>query len=615
MFPARSTTRAAQARRQPRILAQIAATVFALASGSVHAQGVEYSVRIEAPGQLDELLEDNLDLVRFRGNARLDLDQLQRLVKSTPEQVKTLIATEGYYSPKVSAGLDTSATPPVARVIVDPGQPVLVGDIDLILKGFEPLAGTVPYNAADLRNRWALPVGRVFRQADWEAAKRNLVRQVMMQRYPRAQLTESSAIVDPDTRRALLKVVLDSGPEARFGELRIEGLKRYPSTIVSNLNRIDPGDEYSEAVLQAYQARLQDTGYFSSVEVSADMSAALSEDIDALTEEQKAIPRPPPANPAILPVLVRVTESKQKNADVGLGYSTNTGARAQVNYSDLNVWGLRFKSNLLFEQKRQNLRTDFYFPTTPKGYNDSFGAGFERNDVEGEVTSVATVAARRSWGTPLLERSLTFEYLTEEREVAGTPSRRTQSLPLTFSWTKRELDNLVLPTTGYVVNAQFGGAVLPLLTDERFLRATTRFVTYRPLGASSNLVLRAEAGAVATKDKTGVPATFLFRAGGDQSVRGYAYQELGVREGEAIVGGRYLLAGSAEYQYWFKPPWGVAVFYDAGNAADKVKDLKPKSGFGVGARWRSPVGPINVDLAYGQALKKARLHFSLGFTF
>ena len=112
-----------------------------------------------------------------------------------------------------------------------------------------------------------------------------------------------------------------------------------------------------------------------------------------------------------------------------------------------------------------------------------------------------------------------------------------------------------------------------------------------------------------------MPSTFLFRAGGDQSVRGYAYQELGVMEGSAIVPGRYLLTGSAEYQYWFKPPYGVAVFYDAGNAADTLRDLHPKSGYGIGARWRSPVGPINVDVAYGHAVKKFRLHFSLGFTF
>jgi translocation and assembly module TamA len=75
------------------------------------------------------------------------------------------------------------------------------------------------------------------------------------------------------------------------------------------------------------------------------------------------------------------------------------------------------------------------------------------------------------------------------------------------------------------------------------------------------------------------------------------------------------LTASAEYQYWFKPPWGAAVFYDAGNAANTFSELHPKSGYGVGARWRSPVGPINIDLAYGHAVRRARLHFSLGFTF
>jgi translocation and assembly module TamA len=600
-----------------RILAQIAMAVFSLlAAAAAIAQGVVYTVQVEAPGPLEEMLENNLDLIRWRGNPRLDREQLLRLVKAAPEQVKTLVATEGYYSPRVSAGLDTSGAVPVARVMVDPGQPVLVGDIDLVLQGFEPLdPASKPFDAATLRNRWTLPVGARFRQADWEAAKRNLLRQVMQTRYPRAQLVESSATVDPDLRRALLRVVLDSGPEARFGALRIEGLARYPEMIVTNLNQIKPGDEYSEAAMQSFQARLQDTGYFSTVEVSADPSAVLEQNIDELTGEQKAAPKAAPAGPTILPVLVRVTENKRRNVAVGLGYSTNTGARAQVTYDDLNVAGLRMKSNILLESKRQTARADFYFPTTAKGYNDSFGAGFERNDVQGEVTATSTVAARRAWGSPQLERSLTLEYLTEQRTVDGQPSTRSNSLPLTYSVTKRTLDNLVLPTRGYVINAQIGGALLPVLTDERFIRAATRFVNYRPLSASSSLILRAEAGALGSKQKAGVPSTFLFRAGGDQSVRGYAYQELGVKEGTATVGGRYLLTGSAEYQYWFKPPWGVAVFYDAGNAADKIKDLKPKSGYGIGARWRSPVGPINVDLAYGHAVKKARLHFSLGFTF
>ena len=607
----------------PRILAQIGLTVFTMLAGpAAWAQSVRYTVRIDAPRPLDELLRENLDLVRWRGNPRLDRDQLQRLINNTPDQVRTLVATEGYYSPNVTAALSTDRAEPEARVMVDPGQPVLVGDVDLVLQGFEPFAPTgVKFDADALRRRWSLGVGQRFRQADWELAKRSLLRQVMQARYPRARLVDSNATVDPDVQRALLRVVVDSGPEVHLGALRIEGLKRYPASIITNLNQIRPGDDYNEATLQAFQARLQDTGYFSGVEVSADMSALLDESIEAMTDEQKAgaptagAAATATAGPVTTPVLVRVTENKQKNVAVGLGYSTNTGNRAQLTYDDLNVGGLRMKSKLIFETLRQTARADFFFPTTPRGDNDSVGAGFERNDLRGERTSVTTAAARRAWGSPLLERSLTLEVLRENRQVDALPVTSSKSVPLTYSITKRALDNLLSPTSGYVISGQFGGAVLPLLTDERFLRATARFVNFRPMGPAGTLILRAEAGAVASKRKLGVPSTFLFRAGGDQSVRGYAYQELGVLESGAIVPGRYLLTGSAEYQYWFRPPYGVAVFVDAGNAADALRDLRPKLGYGVGARWRSPVGPINVDVAYGQAAKQVRLHFSLGFTF
>jgi translocation and assembly module TamA len=619
-----------------------AQAAYAQTPNTPNAQAINYTVRIDAPGKLDDLLEDNLDLLRWRGNPRVDLDQLQRLIKAAPEEAKTLIATEGYYSPKISAGLDTSGGTPVARIVVDPGQPVLVSDLDLVLQGFIPFEqGGAPYDAAALRNRWSLAVGARFRQADWEAAKRDLLREVMQSRFPRAQLVETSATVDPDAYKASLRVVIDSGPEMRFGELRIRGLKRYPPAVITNLNKIKPGDMYSEAALQALQARLQETGYFSSVEVSADMRAVLNAEIKELKDDedgsapapaaqaaatgQESVPgqatvgvKPPAApGPTMLPVLVRVTENKQKNIEVGLGLSTNTGARASLSYDDLNVFGKRMKSDLIYEQKHQLARADFYWPTTPNGYNDSVGGGFERTDLRGEITTTASVSARRAWGTPELERSIGIEALAEKREVAGidTESEYSKSVPVTYSVTRRKLDNLLQPTRGYALNWQLGIAPLPLFTDEKFIRGYTRGVYYKPMGISGTLIIKGEAGAVLSKEKVGVPSTFLFRAGGDQSVRGYGYQQLGVREGDAIVGGRYLLTGGAEYQYWFRPPWGVAFFVDAGNAADKVKDLKPEFGYGVGARWRSPVGPINVDLAYGQAVRKARLHFSLGFTF
>ncbi|WP_307578927.1 autotransporter assembly complex protein TamA [Pseudoduganella violaceinigra] len=575
------------------------------------AQDWHYEVRINAPHGLESLLEDNLDLVRYRKSPRMDRDQLQRMLRAAPEQIKTLAATAGYYTPAVDIRLDDSGTPTV-RIEVVPGEPVRVGEVDIRLAGFESTAAA-PFDQQALKAGWGLPAGSVFRQDEWEKAKRDLLRAVVQTRYPRAQMTASEAVVDPETRRALLHVTLESGPEMRFGELKIEGLRRYPASVVRNLNPIKPGDYYSEAALQAYQGKLQDTGYFANVEVSADLSALLDEQIAAAAD--KAEGTPPPAAMAPLPLLVRVVENRRKTASVGIGFSTNTGARTSGTYDDLDVFGLKMKSALTLETKRQSARSDFYFPTTADGYNDSFGAALERKDIEGEITRTGSIAAKRAWGTPLLEHSISIEYLNESKTVNRVLSSHSQSLPITYAATWRKVDNLVFPTQGHVINATLGGALLPLLTDEKFLRATARGITYRPLSPASTVILRAEIGALASARQDGVPTTYLFRAGGDNSVRGYAYQELGVQQGDATVGGRYLVTGSAEYQYWFKPAWGAALFYDAGNAANSLGGLHPKSGYGAGVRYKSPVGPINVDLAYGHATGKVRLHFSLGFTF
>lgn len=620
--------------RAPTILLALAAagaaTVPVLA---VAADDFSYTVRIHAPGKLEDLLRDNLDLQRFRGNPRMDREQLLRTVRAAPEQARALLATEGYYSPVVVARLEgEDGSDPVAVIDVQPGEPVRVDTVEIALEGFAnaTAAGATPFDTAALKASWLLPKGDIFRQEDWEKAKRALLRQVVQTRYPRAVLADSGAVVDPERHTASLRLVLDSGPELRFGALRIEGLRRYPPSVVSNLNQLKEGDYYSEAALQAFQSRLQDTGYFSAVEVSADMPAVLDEQLAAGQDKEAAASSTSSAvAPApVLPLLVRVVENKRRNVSAGVGYSTNTGQRAQLNYDDLAVYGLKMKSALTLESKKQATRADFYFPVSPQGHSDSFGASWVRSNIEGEETRVFTLSAKRTWGTPLLERSFAAELLTEQKSIdtgltgggggsssgssSGIVRTRSTSLPLTYSVTQRKVDNLLFPSRGRVLNWQFGGA---FLAEEPFLRASLKGIVYLPFGARQLVLLRGEAGAVVSRQKDGVPATYLFRAGGDQSVRGYAYQELGVGEGKATVGGRYLATASAEYQYWLRPAWGAAVFYDAGNASDQLSGLHPKSGYGVGARWKSPVGAINIDVAYGHAVHKARLHFSLGFTF
>ena len=160
--------------------------------------GIKYTVNIDAPEELEELLEKNLDLMRFRGNARMTREQLFRLVRTTPEQIRTLVATAGYYSPEVSVKLDRDATPLVVQVTVAAGEPVRVGEVEIVLQGFPPNPDQRASNQFDpeaLRGTWPLKRGAVFRQDDWEASKRALLRQVVQTRYPRAQLLESQATV------------------------------------------------------------------------------------------------------------------------------------------------------------------------------------------------------------------------------------------------------------------------------------------------------------------------------------------------------------------------------------------------------------------------------------
>jgi translocation and assembly module TamA len=140
-------------------------------------------------------------------------------------------------------------------------------------------------------------------------------------------------------------------------------------------------------------------------------------------------------------------------------------------------------------------------------------------------------------------------------------------------------------------------------------------VRYQPVLGTDVFILRAEAGVTLADSREGIPQDFLFRTGGGQSVRGYDYQSLGVRQGSATVGGRYLGTVSAEYVRWFQPQWGAAVFVDAGDAADNREDFDLRLGYGLGARWRSPAGPLAIDLAWGHHERQLRLHFGVAIAF
>jgi translocation and assembly module TamA len=225
------------------------------------------------------------------------------------------------------------------------------------------------------------------------------------------------------------------------------------------------------------------------------------------------------------------------------------------------------------------------------------------------------VGTKRTRLTGKIETALEIQYQTEELSTAGISSLQQKALSLNYTWTRRSVDNALYPTSGLMFTAQLGGAARALFSTTDFVRSYAKLVYFYPLTKTGNLILRGEAGAVTAQSRDGVPSDFMFRTGGDQSVRGYAYQSLGVDVADAVLGGRYLGVVSAEYVQWISPLWGAAVFYDTGDAADDPQTFKPVHGYGAGMRWKSPVGPLNLDLAYGREVKKMRLHFSVGIAF
>jgi len=567
------------------------------ALASSNQENFRYDIELKVPVSQRKLLEENLDLYHWRDGERMNEAQLQRLVRMAPEQIRNLLSTDGYYSPRIEAKTKLKNDRWVVSLVVDPGEPVHVATISLRVTG--PVNNDPDEASArveKMRADWSLPAGAVFRHDDWESAKRNALKAMLLEGYPAASITDSRAAVNQTTRSAELDITLESGPLFTFGEMELQGLQRYPASIVERLSLIVPGEPYSQTKLLDLQSGLQDSAYFSSATVNVDTN---------------------PEQPTSVPVQVAVTENRSRKLGFGIGMSTDTGPRGLVDYRDLNILGRAWQlgGTLKLEQKRQSISSSLQFPTTSAGFRDSINVLFERADIEGEITQKTVIGPKRTFISGKTEISYGVRYFIEKQEIKGGAISRRYTLSPSYSWTQRDVDNLLYPTSGYLVSTSIDVAARALLSDQDFIRGYGRGAYFYSLGERDQLILHSELGVVTAKSRNDIPSDFLFRTGGDQTVRGYAYQSLGVHEGNAVVGGRYLAIGSTEYVHWLSGSWGAAVFFDAGNAIDTLDGLNAVYGYGAGARWKTPVGPLNFDFAYGHELRKMRIHFSMGFNF
>ena len=178
----------------------------------------------------------------------------------------------------------------------------------------------------------------------------------------------------------------------------------------------------------------------------------------------------------------------------------------------------------------------------------------------------------------------------------------------------RRVDDLVAPTRGWILDAS-AGAGIPGASTRGFGRLVARIGYWYPIGSDYQFTARLEAGGVFGASRQEVPSPLLWRTGGDTSVRGYGFESLGVKDGDATVPGRYYVVGSLEATRWINQTWGIATFIDTGNAFDEISTPALVLGYGVGARVRTPIGPFRFDIAYGQQSRQVRLHFSVGLAF
>jgi translocation and assembly module TamA len=571
-----------------------------------------YRLQVDAPEPLRKLLSEYLDLARFQSAPAADSiegAELERLMRAAPAQARDLLETEGYFNAQVTLPPTTSGDDglPLVRVIVEPGPRATISAVTLDAVG-ELQQPSAASELASLRDRWPLAVGQPFRQPAWTDAKNLTLARLRAEGYAAATWQRTHARVDAATRRVELAMVIDSGPLFRVGALRVEGLQRYDETAITRLATFGRGEPYSEKLLLDYQERIQKLGLFEGATVELDSD---------------------PANAQAATVIVRVKEQTQHVATIGIGYSANTGPRVSLEHTNRNIFGTRWVAHNKFQVGPEQQAWEGELTSHPLD-------GLYRNLVSGSATRLRNddqillgwnARVGRTQDTPRIER-LYFAEFTHARVDSDTLTSDANAISANYHWVYRDIDNVLLPTRGLTTSLQagvgYGRGTLAVLGDPvqekqgPFTRLYARLTWYQPFGNAWYGTARVEAGQVFTRDTFTVPDTMLFRAGGDDSVRGYGYRTLAPDIDGVTVSARSLFTTSLEIARPISPRYPAywwAAFVDAGNAADRFGEIRPAVGVGVGLRWRSPVGPLRVDLAYGEQVRRFRMHFSVGIAF
>ncbi|MEZ5582847.1 MAG: autotransporter assembly complex family protein [Candidatus Competibacteraceae bacterium] len=478
----------------------------------------------------------------------------------------------------------------MARYQVKQGPPLLIDNIDV------QILGEGADDRAYQRRLKKMPFtkGQILLQPPYEAFKQDLQWVATERGYFDAKMVVSEIRVHLEDNKADIKLHFDTGKRYQFGQIHFPDDAFAPEFLRRYLD-FQPGDPYNAARLLDLQSDLVSSDYFDQVEVDAPLEKA--EDYT-------------------VPVDVQLTPRKARKYSFGLGYGTDTGVRgkAGVDGRHFNRWGHHYRAELVASQIRYSLGGEYIIPgDDPRTDEYSLRASLAAEDSDTKETQTARIGVSKKKQYETWLSILSLEYLWENFSFDGDDETTALLIP-SINLSRVSAKDRLFVKRGNRLQFELRGAYENLLSDISFVQAAARTKWIWPIGDKSRLLTRADAGSTWTSDFDRLPATLRFYAGGDNSVRGYSLDSIGPRDDEGnVIGGKNLLVGSLEYEYFFLEKWGVAAFVDTGDVFDtEVPEFK--TGVGFGLRWLSPVGPVRVDLASGldDPGDTVRLHLNIG---
>jgi len=538
-----------------------------------------------------ENVTNSLSIYAFHEQQAPRAFRLRYLHRNAEKEIKKALQPFGYYHVEVEAELSTSGDDWIASYQIELGTVTRVNGISLEIKGeaqadpaFQRLAANLPLKQND-----------PFRHDRYERIKTALRNLAAERGYYDASLSTHTAKVELSKKQADLAFVLDSGPRYKYGAVSFSETPLRNSFLQRYLT-FDQDDYFSNRALLDLQVALADSDYFAGVEVAPDYRNAADKQI---------------------PIDINLTPNNRHRYRFGVGYGTDTGARLTLGHDRrwVNDRGHQFNGIIRLSEVQTTGLVNYVIPGNyPATDHYTLSGEISDRSYEQQRSQLYRLGAMDSRHLSNWQRDIALDWQQEDFSFGDMPSESSQFLIPSTTWTLIKADNRFEDADGFRLSVTLKGGSDALLSDTDFvtLMASGKYV--QPLSERWRVLARAEFGATHVDDFETLSPSLRFFAGGDNSVRGYAYQQLGPTDQDGVVvGGKYLAVGSLEFDYQFKPSWRAAIFTDIGNAMMRA-DTRLKQSVGVGIRWISPIGSVRVDIA--QAIdepdKPWRLSFTIG---